>query len=179
LTVRPIQNLPNPVLRRRTKRISAMSGDLQRLIDDMIDTMRDAGGVGLAANQVGVSQKVCVIEIPQEEGEGEGRLLVLINPDVVARRGARELDEGCLSIPGYRGTVTRSVQVRVRALDRNGAPIRIKAVDSLLAQALEHEIDHLNGILYIDHLVSRDAIWKLSEEPASEAQEVGVGTGAD
>ena len=179
MALKPIRNLPDPVLRRKTRRVSGIDADLQQLIDDMIETMRDAHGVGLAANQVGASQRVCVIEIPPEEEEGESRLLVLINPQVVTRRGERELEEGCLSIPGYRGTVNRSVEVRVRALDRDGNPIRVKAVDNLLAQALEHEIDHLNGILYIDHLVSRDAIWKLSDEPASEAPEAAVGASSD
>ncbi len=179
MAVRPIRNLPDPVLRRRTRRVNDIDADLQRLIDDMIDTMRDAGGVGLAANQVGASPRVCVIEIPPEEEDGESRLLVLINPQVITRRGERELDEGCLSIPGYRGTVNRSVEVRVRALDRAGNPVRVKAVDNLLAQALEHEIDHLNGILYIDHLVSRNAMWKLSDEHASGASEAAVGASSD
>ena len=84
------------------------------------------------------------------------------------RRGDLELDEGCLSIPDYRGKVHRALHVRVRAQDRDGNAIRIKAEDSLLAQALQHEIDHLNGILYIDHLVSKDAIWKLSDEEPTE-----------
>ena len=159
MALRPIRTVPDAVLLTRTRRVKEFDASLQRLIDDMIETMRDANGVGLAANQVGVPLRVCVIEIPEEED-----VRVLINPQMVAREGERELEEGCLSIPGYRGTVTRSYSVRVRATDRTGRPIRIKAEDDLLAQALEHEIGHLNGQLYIDHLISKDAIWKLGEE---------------
>ena len=175
MAIRPIRNAPDPVLRKKTLRVGEITPDLQQIIDDMIDTMRDANGVGLAANQVGVSRRVCVIELPPEEEGEPTELIVLINPQVVARKGERELDEGCLSIPGYRGRVTRSVEVRVRGLDRDGNPVRIKAVDSLLAQALEHEIDHLNGVLYLDHLTSREAIWKLSDDHADEASEAAVG----
>jgi peptide deformylase len=115
--------------------------------------------VGLAAPQVGVSLRVVVIEIPEEE------VIVLINPEVVKRTGERLLDEACLSIPGYHGTVQRSVQVKVKALDRNGKAIRIKGED-LLAQALEHEIDHLDGVLYIDHLEHPEDLKKITaDEP--------------
>ena len=136
----------------------------------MTDTMFAENGVGLAANQVGVSLRICVIGIPEED------VRVLINPEIVVRRGEVEMDEGCLSIPGYRGKVLRALHVRVRAQDRDGAPIKIKAEDNLLAQALQHEIDHLNGILYIDHLVSKDAIWKLSDEEPIEEPSIGSET---
>ena len=164
MAVLPLRHLPDPILRRKTQRVQRIDASIQRLIDDMTETMHAENGVGLAANQVGVSLRICVIGIPEEE-----MVRVLINPDMVVRRGELELDEGCLSIPEYRGKVHRALHVRVRAQDRDGNAIRIKAEDSLLAQALQHEIDHLNGILYIDHLVSKDAIWKLSdEEPAEE-----------
>ena len=127
----------------------------------MIDTMRDAHGVGLAANQVGVLKKIVVIEIPDED-----LVRILINPEIIRREGERLVDEGCLSIPGYRGELLRSVKVRVRALDRYGKSIRIKA-EGLLSQALEHETDHINGILYIDHLKSHENLWKL-ESPSPE-----------
>jgi peptide deformylase len=165
LAIQPIRLLPDPVLRTRTRRVRGIDASLQRLIDEMVETMRDAHGVGLAANQIGVSLRLCVIEIPEEE-----EVRVLINPEIIARRGEREIEEGCLSIPGYRGLVHRSQEVRVRALDREGQPVRIKAEDNLLAQALEHEIGHLNGQLYIDHLVRKDAIWKLGEEETDEEQ---------
>jgi len=124
----------------------------------MIDSMRAANGVGLAAPQIGVSLRVIVIGLPEEEP------FALINPEIVKRSGQRLLDEGCLSIPGYRAEVTRSRIVVAKGLDRNGKALRIKAVDNLLAQALEHEVDHINGILYIDHLESLDQLQKIEAE---------------
>ncbi len=150
-----LRTLPDPVLRQKARRISKLDDSLQKLIDDMIDTMREANGVGLAANQVGILQRVVVIEIPEED-----EVRVLINPTIIRREGERIVEEGCLSIPDYRGELTRSLKVRARALDRDGKEVRIKA-DGLLAQALEHEIDHINGILYIDHLESSDKLWKI------------------
>jgi peptide deformylase len=155
--------VPDPILRQKAKRVSSIGGSLQRLIDDMIETMQEANGVGLAANQVGVLQRVVVIQLPEDE---EPR--VFINPEIIRREGEREVEEGCLSIPGYRGMVRRSVKVRAKGLDRNGKQVRVSA-EELLAQALEHEIDHLDGTLYIDQLVSRDQLWK--EEPREEPQE--------
>ena len=154
--------VPDPVLRQKAKRVSSLGGSLQRLIDDMIETMHEANGVGLAANQVGVLQRVVVIQLPEDE---EPR--VFINPEITRREGEREVEEGCLSIPGYRGMVQRSVKVRAKGLDRNGKQVRVSA-EELLAQALEHEIDHLDGALYIDRLVSRDQLWK--EEPREGPQ---------
>ena len=154
--------VPDPVLRQKAKRVSSLGGSLQRLIDDMIETMHEANGVGLAANQVGVLQRVVVIQLPEDE---EPR--VFINPEITRRDGEREVEEGCLSIPGYRGMVRRSVKVRAKGLDRNGKQVRVSA-EELLAQALEHEIDHLDGALYIDRLVSRDQLWK--EEPREGPQ---------
>jgi len=155
--------VPDPILRQKAKRVSAITPSLKRLIDDMIETMHDAHGVGLAANQVGVLQRVIVIQLPEDE---EPR--VFINPEIVRREGEREVEEGCLSIPGYRGLVKRSVKVLAKGLDSKGKVVRVNA-DELLAQALEHEIDHLNGTLYIDHLVDRDKLWK--EEPENDAEE--------
>ena len=159
----PMHIVPDPILRQKAKRVSSIGGSLQRLIDDMIETMQEANGVGLAANQVGVLQRVVVIQLPEDE---EPR--VFINPEIIRREGEREVEEGCLSIPGYRGMVRRSVKVRAKGLDRNGKQVRVSA-EELLAQALEHEIDHLDGTLYIDRLVSRDQLWK--EEPREEPQE--------
>ncbi len=160
MTVLNLRTLPDPVLRQKARRVTKIDDALQKLIDDMIDTMRDASGVGLAANQVGVLQRIVVIEIPEEE-----EVLVLINPEITRREGERLVEEGCLSIPGYRGELTRSLKVRVRALDRDGNTVRIRA-DGLLAQALEHETDHINGTLYIDHLESSDKLWKLEPQEA-------------
>ena len=160
-----LRTIPDPVLRQKARRVSKIDDALHKLIDDMLDTMRDADGVGLAANQVGVLQRVVVIEIPEED-----QTRVLINPEIVRREGERVVEEGCLSIPGFRGELVRSVKVRVRALDRDGTPVRFKA-EGLLAQALEHETDHINGVLYIDHLESPDKLWKLQPQEAGAQSE--------
>jgi peptide deformylase len=148
----PIRIAGDPVLREKAKKVKNIDASIQKLIDDMIDTMRSAPGVGLAAPQVGVSLRVVVIETPDEG------LMALINPEVVKKSGERRLMEGCLSVPGYQAEITRSRQVTVKALDREGKEIRLKATDTLLAQALEHEIDHTNGVLYIDYLTSADEL---------------------
>ncbi len=129
----------------------------------MVDTMRNANGVGLAANQVGALWRVITVQLPEEQ---EARIYV--NPEIVYREGEREIEEGCLSIPGYRGYIKRSVWIRFRALDHTSKVIKLKA-DDLLSQALEHEVDHLNGILYIDHLESHQKLEKIEPEETSEA----------
>jgi peptide deformylase len=154
MAVLPILKYPDPVLCRKAKRVSRIDESLNRLIDDMIETMYQASGAGLAAPQVGVSLKIAVIGIPDEE------VIVLVNPELVKKSGERMVIEGCLSVPGYRGEIKRAEKVTVKALDRNGKAFRIKA-DDLLAEVLEHEIDHLNGILYIDHLESTDKLEKI------------------
>ena len=167
MAVLPIRRLGDPVLRRRAKRVSQADASIQRLIDDMIDTMHDAGGVGLAAPQVGISLRVVIIQIPDEE------VIVLVNPEIVKRSGQRRVDEGCLSIPGYRAEISRSVRVTVKGRDRQGCEVRIKGKDDLLAQALEHEIDQINGVLYIDHLESLDDLKKIEPEPDEEEVPAG------
>lgn len=157
MAIRTIHHLPDPVLRRKAKRISAIDSSIQRLIDDMLETMQQANGVGLAAPQVGISLRVVVIQMPGEES------IVIINPKMVKRAGEREVTEGCLSIPGYAGEIKRSVSVTVKGQNRQGKAIRFKATD-LMAQALEHELDHLNGTLYIDHLGDQDKLQRLEPE---------------
>ena len=164
MTVLKMRIVPDPILRQKAKKIGKIPANMKKLVSNMVDTMNDEHGVGLAANQIGSLQKVAVIQTPEMEEP-----LVLINPEIVKQEGEREIEEGCLSIPGYRGLVKRSVSVRARALGLDGKVIRIKA-DELLAQALEHEIDHLNGILYIDRLVSPGDLWKI--EPVGEHDEV-------
>lgn len=154
MAVTKVRTLPDPVLRQRAKRVNLIDSSIQKLIDDMIDTMRAVSGVGLAAPQIGVSLRVAVIEIPGEE------VITLINPEVVKRQGERVVEEACLSVPGYQGEINRSVIVKVKAQDRQGKEIRIKGED-LLAQVLEHETDHLNGMLYIDHVESSDRLFKM------------------
>jgi len=173
VTILPIQLAGDSVLREKAKKVSKIDDSIQKLIDDMIETMRDAPGVGLAANQVGKALRVIVMEIPELDDRDNVRkdLYVLINPQIVKRSGERELDEGCLSLPGYKAVVPRSVKVTVKGLDREGKEIRIKAEDNLLAEAIEHEVDHINGILYIDHLDSMDDLEKLEDEPDDDQVE--------
>jgi peptide deformylase len=162
LAVQSITVLGDDVLRQRAKRVPQVDGSIRRLVEDMIDTMRDTGGVGLAAPQVGVPLRVVVIGIPGEE------VITLINPEIVKRSGERTVTEGCLSVPGYWAEVTRSVSVTAKGRDLQGRQVRIKAKDDLLAQALEHEIDHINGVLYVDHLESLDELRKTAVEPEGE-----------
>jgi peptide deformylase len=143
MAILKIRTLPDTVLRQKAKRVTKIDGSIQKLINDMIDTMHAANGVGLAAPQVGVSLRIAVIEIPGEE------VVTLINPEVIKRQGERVVQEACLSVSGYQGEIKRSVTVKVKALDRQGKEFRLKG-EELLAQALEHETDHLNGNLYID-----------------------------
>jgi len=150
------------VLRQKARRVTTVDGSIQRLIDDMIETMRQTNGVGLAAPQVGVSLRVVVLQMPGEEP------ITIVNPQMVKRSGEREVIEGCLSVPGYYGEIKRSVSVTVKGWDRQGKAIRIKAT-GLLAQALEHELDHLNGILYIDHIESQDRLHKIEPDTGTEA----------
>ncbi len=160
MAVLDIREFPDPVLKRKAKRIRNIDGSIQKLIGDMIETVRSVPGrVGLAAPQIGVSLRVIVIGLPDEED------IVLVNPEIVKKTGERSIDEGCLSVPGYVGQVKRAESITVKGRNRNGKAIRIKA-DGLLAQALEHEIDHINGVLYIDHLESVDALHKIEPEEA-------------
>ncbi len=159
MAVHPIRTLGDPVLRQKAKRVPAIDGSIRRLIEDMIDSMRAASGVGLAAPQIGVSLRVIVIGLPDEEP------FAIINPDIVKRSRERKVEEGCLSVPGYRTeNMTRSVTVVAKGLDPSGRRVRVKGQDDLLAQALEHEIDHVNGVLYIEHLESKSDLIKI--EPA-------------
>jgi peptide deformylase len=155
--------VPDPVLRRKAKTIKDIDASVQQLVDNMIDTLHHASGVGLAAPQVGVSLRIAIIEVPEQE------VIVLINPEIVKKAGRRVLPEGCLSIPGYQGEVVRSEWVKVKAKDREGKEIRIKG-EGLLGQAMEHEIDHLDGVLYVDRLESEDQFYKIVAEDEEETE---------
>lgn len=158
MAVRRIRTAPDPVLKRKAKKIHTIDSSVKKLIRDMLETMRaEPGRAGLAAPQVGVSLQVIVIGIPEEEE------IVLVNPEIVRRRGERIIDEGCLSVPGYFGQIGRSESVTVKGRDQTGKEVRIKA-EGLLAQALEHEIDHLNGKLYIDYPEVRETLRKVQPE---------------
>jgi peptide deformylase len=158
MAILPIRTLPDPVLKQKAKRVRTIDGSVQKLIADMLETVRaDPGRAALAAPQVGVSLRVIVIDIPGAEG------VVLINPEIVKRSGERAVTEGCLSVPGYYGEIKRAKTVTAKGRDASGKEIRIKA-DELLAQALEHEIDHLNGKLYVDHLESQEKLHRVEDE---------------
>jgi peptide deformylase len=136
--------LGSPVLRQQSDPVAAVDDDVRRLIDDLFQTMDAAKGVGLAANQVGVARRVAVV------GVDDARL-VMVNPVLSDAEGRDRAEEGCLSIPDAYGEVTRPDRVVLEALDRDGKPYRLEA-EGLLARAIQHEIDHLDGILFIDHL---------------------------
>ena len=157
MAVLKIRTNPDPVLRKKAKKVTTIDDSVQRLIDDMINTMQAASGVGLAANQVGKLLRIVVIQVSEEE------VMVLINPEIVEMKGERLVMEGCLSVPGYQAEITRAESVKVKARGRLGKLIRKKATD-LLAQAMQHEIDHLNGILYIDYLQDKTQLLKTNNE---------------
>ncbi|MCR4394607.1 MAG: peptide deformylase [Dehalococcoidales bacterium] len=161
MAIIPIRTVPDPVLRQKARKVPGIDSSIRRLIDDMIETMHEANGVGLAAPQVGVLLRVVVIRLPEEGAED----IVLINPEIVRKSGERIVEERCLSIPGYAGMVKRACNVTVKARDENWKEFRIKG-DELLAQALEHEIDHLSGILYIDRLESPEKLVKIESVEA-------------
>jgi peptide deformylase len=160
-----ITKVPEPVLRVRTSKVRKIDASIKKLIDDMIETMHDAPGVGLAAPQVGVSLRICVIHIPGDE------VVTLVNPEIVRRSGERICDgEGCLSLPGYKGAVPRAEKVVVKGLNREGKPVRYHA-EELFAEAIEHELDHLDGKLYFDYLGSIDELTPYNAEPDEEESE--------
>jgi peptide deformylase len=163
VAVREVLTSENPRLRMRSVKVKHVDRSIQTLIDDMLETMRAEQGIGLAAPQIGVLLRVIVIEYTEEESE-EVHQTVLVNPEITTRDGEWMAEEGCLSVPGYVGTVPRAVKVTVKGKDRNGRDVKIKA-DGLLAHVLQHEIDHLDGILYIDYLDSLDELQKV--EPSS------------
>ena len=159
MAVLPMHYVSDPVLRQKARKVrDARDPALRALVDDMIDSMRYYSGVGLAANQIGSLKRICVIEMPEDEAP-----TVLVNLEVTRKEGEREVTEGCLSLPGWRARIQRAERVWARAMDLDGNPVRYKGVDGLLAQALEHEEDHLNGILYVDLLRSKDDLYEVRE----------------
>jgi peptide deformylase len=169
MTVRPILTLGDPRLRLRGEPVDGFGKALHELLDDLTHTMRDAPGVGLAAPQVGVALQACVIEV-------QGQLHELVNPRIVRDSGSDRDLEGCLSIPGYVAYVKRKAKVWVEAQNRHGRGIKV-AGEGLLARAVQHELDHLAGKLYIDYLDSFDElipVSRLPEEEAESAEEMPV-----
>ena len=169
MSVLPIVTIPAEELRAKTRPVTKFDADLQKLIDDMIETMREANGVGLAAPQIGLPLKLAVIEtLPEEDDDGNELedtrdLYVIINPEIywVARETTKGM-EGCLSIPGYLGEVERAESIHVRGLDRHGRKFRMRLND-WDARIFQHEVDHLNGVLYIDKLTAPENIWTEEE----------------
>ena len=154
----PVRLLPDPVLRRRADPVEAVDDAVRQLLEDMLETMYDAPGVGLAAPQVGVSKRAIVMDCSAEEENPQP--MRMVNPEITVRSGETATEEeGCLSIPDYKGDVTRPREITVRYLDENGRP-RELAAEGLLAICIQHEVDHLDGILFIDHLsrLKRDMI---------------------
>lgn len=150
MAIRPILVIPDPRLKLVSEPVAAVDDSIRALADDMLDTMYDAPGIGLAAIQIGVAQRVLVIDLAKQDEEKQP--MVFINPEIVWSSEERAVyDEGCLSIPEYYEEVERPARVRVRFLDRDGKPQEIEA-DGLLATCIQHEMDHLNGVVFIDHI---------------------------
>jgi len=147
MAILPVRKYPDPVLKEPGELVKDFNSDLHKLLDDMAETMYYESGIGLAAPQVGVTQRITVIDVSPDEDQ----IIELINPEITARAGKIDSEEGCLSIPEFRDKVTRNETVTVSALDRNGESFELEA-EGLLAICLQHEIDHLDGILFIDRL---------------------------
>lgn len=178
MTVREIKVIDDPVLRRKAKKTDKLTPEIRKLIEDMIDTMRAAPGVGLAAPQVGVSERVIVVEYAEEDEDEEEaappkkkKLYAVVNPEIVwTSDEIIEGTEGCLSIPGWTGDVLRHEAIVVKGLNRSGQRVKIKA-DNWLARIFQHEIDHLDGILYIDRLIAPDRFRRITAGEAETAAE--------
>lgn len=170
MALREIITIGHPTLRRKARKVTRFGPELKQLVADMIETVRAAPGVGLAAPQVNVSERVIIVDLPADEEEGTpARLYTFVNPEIVrASREVEEGQEGCLSIPGYVGEVPRHVEIVVRGQDVDGRPQRVKARD-YLARIFQHEIDHLDGVLFIDRVTDPTKIHKLTEQEAQDA----------
>ncbi len=170
MALREIITLGHPTLRQKARKVTKFGPELQQLIDDMVETMRAAPGVGLAAPQINIPERIIVVELPADEEEGlPAELYTFVNPEIVKMsRESEKGEEGCLSIPGYIGEVERSVELVVRGQDAFGKPQRVKAQD-YLARIFQHEIDHLDGVLFIDK-ADPATIHKLTPQEAAEAK---------
>lgn len=162
MAIRDIVSIPAPVLKKKARKVTDFGTELQHLIDDMIETMRVAPGVGLAAPQVDVPLRVIVVEYGDDEDENvPPKLYTLVNPEITRVSDEVEVGtEGCLSIPGFVGDVERALAITVKGQNRRGQPIRIKA-NGWLARIFQHELDHLDGVLFTDRT---DKVWKLEGE---------------
>ena len=171
--VRPILTVEHPVLRQKARKVPRVDTSIQRLLDDLAETMLDAPGAGLAANQIGVALRVCVVK-----GD-ENQIWGLVNPVIVKATGSQVGDEGCLSKPGWVGQVERHEAVVVKALNRHGKEVRIKST-GFTARAFQHELDHLDGVLFTDRLTSLDTLRRVEDlvgEEHEEAEAVAAASG--
>ena len=164
MALRPILTFGQPVLREKAKKVARVDTSIQRLIDDLAETMLDAHGAGLAANQIGVPLRVCVVK-----GD-DNQIWGLVNPEIVKTDGVQVGNEGCLSYPGWVGEVARHEMVLVKGRNRRGKEVRIKST-GFTARAFQHELDHLDGILFIDRLTSLDTLRRIEDLVGEEKQE--------
>ena len=173
MTLRKIVTLPDPVLKRKARAVNKFDKDLQNLLEDMVETMREAPGVGLAAPQIGLSDRIIVVEYYQHEEDEENeeapkKVWAMINPEIVKSSEETLMGvEGCLSIPGLLGEVERHAAVQVKGLNKHGKPMKVKA-EGWLARIFQHEIDHLNGVLFTERAIR---VWRPSQE-VEQDQEV-------
>lgn len=177
MAVKAILTSEHPTLRQKAKKVKRVDAAIQKLIDDMFDSMHDARGLGLAAPQIGVGLRVFIIEMPKDDTDDtveaqprekrrvqySGERIALINPEIIHAEGEQFGEEGCLSIPGYVGMVRRAHKVIVKGLNRNGKTIKLTGED-LLARAFQHELDHLDGILFTDRVEKPEDLYRLTEE---------------
>ena len=170
--IRRVLQLPDPVLRERSEPIARITNDLEGIAQDMFQTMHANAGLGLAAPQIGVLVRLVVLELPpDDEDELSGRKFVLINPEIELKARRKEMVEGCLSLPGFRAMVERAENVALAFTQLDGTHVSLDA-KGLFAQAVQHEVDHLNGVLFVDHLDSLNSLEKIPPEPLDWVDEV-------
>ncbi|WP_373229922.1 peptide deformylase [Cohnella sp.] len=165
MSIRLIVKHPDDVLRERAQEVTKFNANLHKLLDDMAETMYDADGVGLAAPQVGILKRIIVIDVGDEH-----ELIELVNPEIVSKEGEQLGPEGCLSIPGLQGDVRRANRIVIRGQDRNGKPIQYESTE-FLSRAFQHEVDHLNGVLFID---SAESVYEARKPVEQDQQQDGA-----
>lgn len=174
MSILNILKYPDPFLKTKAKPVSRIGEEIKKLVSSMIETMYFARGIGLAATQVGVDKRIAVLDVPDSENYQRGKnLVVLINPEIMAHEGETKYEEGCLSVPGFIAEVKRFAEMAVKGLDKDGNPLEIKA-RGLFAIALQHEIDHLDGFLFIDRLskLKRDMIKRKIKKALEDEKKV-------
>jgi len=169
MAIQKILQADAPSLRRKARKIRRFDRSLEPVIKDMVETMRANKGVGLAAPQIGIPLRIIAVELPKKEDDpASGKLYVLLNPEIISSSGEELGEEGCLCLPGYAGEVRRAKGITIRAQDSQGKEIRMKA-EGFLARVLQHEIDHLNGFIFVDRLESLDKLHRLEPQEGAEA----------